>query len=85
MGLMERPRITVEQFNALPENVRRYCMYLETDADPAGTIRSEMMLRDQVEALELRVNEIDTVIQEAIRYHDDGNDDRAWELLRSLY
>lgn len=55
---IERPRITGEEFATLPENVRRYIHYIETDCDPSGTIRSEMFLRDQVEMLELRVLEL---------------------------
>ncbi len=54
----DRPRLTSDDFKALPENVRRYIMMLETDCDPSGTIRSEMHLRDQVEALEALVLEL---------------------------
>lgn len=53
-----KPTLTAAEINALPDRVRRYIMMLETDADPSGTIRSEMHLRDQVEALELRVIEL---------------------------
>jgi hypothetical protein len=53
-----KPTLTSAEINALPIRVRRYIMMLETDADPSGTIRSEMHLRDQVEALELRVLEL---------------------------
>lgn len=67
-----RPRISGDEFEALPENVRRYIYHLETETDPAGTIRSEMQLRDTVEALELRVKEMEEAgqwrpINEAVR------------------
>ena len=52
--IFARPRMTKEEFNALPENAQRYIMMLETNADPSGTVRSEMMLRDVVEALEIK-------------------------------
>lgn len=37
---------TPANINALPDPVRRYIMHLETDCDPAGTIRSEVILRE---------------------------------------
>lgn len=49
---MCRPRMSGGEWRALPENARRYIHMLETDCDPSGTIRSEMILRDQVEDLE---------------------------------
>jgi hypothetical protein len=63
----DRPRITREEFATLPENVRRYIHMIETDCDPSGTIRSEMHLRDQVQALELRVQELQDPASERAR------------------
>ena len=53
-GEGERPRIDRAMWDALPDPVKRYIMYIETDADPSGTIRSEMFLRDTVVALEAK-------------------------------
>lgn len=51
-GAVERPCMSAEEWKALPENARRYVMMLETECDPSGTIRSEMILRDHVDTLE---------------------------------
>lgn len=40
-----------EEINALPEPARRYIMLLETESDPAGTIRENARLRDENEFL----------------------------------
>lgn len=42
---------TSENVNALPDPIRRYIHELETDADPAGTIRAKCILEDQVKQL----------------------------------
>jgi hypothetical protein len=42
---------TSEEINALPKRIRDFIMELETNADPAGTIREVGMLRDQVAQL----------------------------------
>jgi hypothetical protein len=83
--------MTPDEINALPDRVRRYIMMLETDADPSGTIRSEMHLREQCEALELRVNELRMAIEQALCctpsvrdgaiIYDCGN---PWEILRAV-
>lgn len=39
--------------NALPEHVRKYIMWLETDADPAGTIRENFRLNEENAALRI--------------------------------
>lgn len=39
---------TSENINALPSPVRKYIHALETDCDPAGTIRSEVILREHL-------------------------------------
>lgn len=62
----ERPRLLSEQFKALPDNVRRYIMMLETDCDPSGTIRSEMIQRDHAELLEARLIEVKGCFDAAI-------------------
>lgn len=53
---------TAANVNALPEPLRKYISALETDADPAGTIRSEFILRnDIVPALTARVAELEAI------------------------
>lgn len=49
---------TAAEINALPERMRTYIRDLETQADPAGTIRENWDLRDQRDALALRVVEL---------------------------
>jgi len=49
--------MTSEEINALPENVKRYIHDLETNADPAGIIRENIFLKDQVKALEKMVSD----------------------------
>lgn len=49
---------TPKNINALPDPVRRYIHAIETDCDPAGTIRSEVILREHtVPALETKLAE----------------------------
>lgn len=43
---------------ALPEPLRRYIMYLETNADPAGMVRENVMLRDENLALHKLLEEM---------------------------
>jgi hypothetical protein len=37
----------VEAINALPERLRKYIHHIETDADPAGTLRENFQLREE--------------------------------------
>lgn len=39
--------MTPDEVNALPERVRRYIRWLETDCDPAGTVRENFRLREE--------------------------------------
>lgn len=50
--------MTPTEVNALPERVRRYIHDLETNADPAGMVRANVLLRDQVEYLGAMVEEL---------------------------
>lgn len=45
------PEVTAEEVNALPERVRQYIHFLETDCDSAGTIRENWCLREENAAL----------------------------------
>lgn len=51
---------TAASINALPKPLRKYIHDLETNCDPAGTIRSEVLLREHtVPALTARVAELE--------------------------
>jgi hypothetical protein len=42
---------TPDNINALPEALRRYVHHLETLSDPAGLVRENAILKQQVDAL----------------------------------
>ena len=46
-----------EHINALPQPVRKYVHDLETNADPAGIVAENALLRDTVGALEVRIRD----------------------------
>jgi hypothetical protein len=48
---------TSENINALPRPVRKYIHDLHTNCDPAGMVRENVLLREQVQALSRLVNE----------------------------
>lgn len=48
---------SAENINALPEPLRKYIADLETNADPAGMVRENSILRDTVAALEAQLTE----------------------------
>jgi hypothetical protein len=53
-----------DEINALSPRMRRYIAWLETDADPSGTVRSECYLRTElVPALEAKVLELQAEIR----------------------
>lgn len=51
MNAVDVHGLPVEEINALPEHVRKYVMWLETEADPAGTIRENFRLNEENAAL----------------------------------
>lgn len=46
-----------KEINSLPDPLRSYIHEIETNCDPAGTVRENLMLRDTVSALEIRLSE----------------------------
>lgn len=57
---------TAANVNALPDSLRRYIHALETDCDPAGTIRSAVILRDHiVPELEAKVSALTSELEAA--------------------
>ena len=64
---------TADNINALPEPLRRYIHTLETDCDPAGTVRDEVHLRDDiVPALEQKCVTQAAEIERLTRERDDA-------------
>jgi hypothetical protein len=43
---------TIENINALPEQLRNYIHEIEATCDPAGLVRENTILRDTVNSLE---------------------------------
>ena len=48
---------TPEHINALPEPIRKYIHDLETNCDPAGIVRENVLLKDENEALRLKLKQ----------------------------
>ena len=49
---------SIENINALPWPLRNYIMWLGTECDPAGTIRKNVLIKDENEALRLKIKEL---------------------------
>ena len=55
---------TPENINALPEPVREYIHDIETNIDPQGMVRDNVLLRDTCKALEIK-------LEEKVQVHDE--------------
>ena len=53
---------TVDEINALPEKVRRYIHDLETRCDKSGDVQRIALLREDRDALQRRVEELEARI-----------------------
>jgi len=51
--------MTSEEINALPSRIRKYIHDLETRCDPAGEVQERWSLREQRDALVIRVRELE--------------------------
>tara|TARA_R100000951_G_scaffold113184_1_gene114711 strand:- start:460 stop:642 length:183 start_codon:yes stop_codon:yes gene_type:complete len=49
---------TPENVNALPEPVRAYVFGLETNADPSGMVRENVLLADENAQLRAKIREL---------------------------
>jgi hypothetical protein len=49
---------TPEHVNSLPQPLRKYIHDLETIADPAGIVRENSQLKDQIRSLEIKLEEL---------------------------
>ena len=58
---------TAENINALPEPVRNYVAGLETNADPPSMVQDNIIMRDTIKTLELKLEEGKEVTEEWIR------------------
>ena len=70
-GLCDRHTVTeraslVAEVNALPERLRSWVHRLETDADPAGTLRENFVLREAVAALGAKVEKAEAQRNRAV-------------------
>lgn len=52
-----RPEVLATEVNALPPRIKNYIMWLETEADPAGTIRENWRLSQENAALRVAIAE----------------------------
>ncbi len=50
--------MTPDEINALPDRVRNYIYALETNADPAGTIQENGLLKDQTRELDAMIGSL---------------------------
>jgi hypothetical protein len=55
---------TSAEINALPPNLRRWIHELETDADPAGTIRQAALVEDENRQLRAKVAELQVALDD---------------------
>lgn len=53
--------MTNDEINALPERVRKYIHDLETRTDPAGEVQERWALREERDALLIRVRELEAI------------------------
>lgn len=51
---------TAENINALPESVRKYIYELETNCDPPSLVRDNIIIKENIRALEIRLKEAET-------------------------
>jgi hypothetical protein len=49
----------VENINALPEGIRKYVHELATLCDPAGIVQENILLKDAIQALEVKIVELE--------------------------
>jgi hypothetical protein len=66
--------LSAEVINTLPEEVRRYITWLETDADPAGTIQQNWRLTQENKALRVLV-----AVQPAVELEDFRESVECWK------
>lgn len=48
---------TAEYINALPESIRNFIHDIETNCDPSGIIRENVLLKDTIEALRIKIQQ----------------------------
>lgn len=75
---------TTENINALPEPVRRYIAELETNCDPAGTVRDLSIARDTIRALEASNRMLRDATPQPSRTAQPLTDEQAASLAKQL-
>lgn len=63
---------TADEINALPEKVRQYIHDIETRCDKSGDVQTMALLREDREALQKRVEELETGLEGLLPKHDFG-------------
>ena len=58
-------QLLMEDWHPLPQRVKDYIRDLETNVDPAGTVRDAFALRQNCEALSLKVQELRAALAKA--------------------
>ena len=67
VGLFYNFTPTTGNINALPESIRSFIYDIETNVDPAGMVRENVLLKDENEALRLKIQQKPTVTREWLR------------------
>ena len=63
----QKPGMSAAEINALPPKAREYIMWLETDADPAGTLRLNYILHQENLAVRKLLDEAEGKFHRSIR------------------
>lgn len=53
---------TAENINALPEPLRKYIYELETNCDPPTLVRDNIIIKENIKALEIKLKEAEEII-----------------------
>ena len=64
VGLFYNFTPTAENINALPESIRSFIHDIETNADPTGMVRENVLLKDENEELRLKLQQKPRVSRE---------------------
>lgn len=63
----QKPGMSAAEINALPPKAREYIMWLETDADPAGTLRLNYILNQENLALRKLLEEAEGKFHRSVK------------------
>lgn len=66
---------TAENINSLPKGMKNYVCHLETNADPAGMVRENTLMKDLINQLEAKIEIVRKIKPEWIAGFFDNNED----------